>query len=148
MVDDDLVRLLEGAPGIDAQEQAFPFVTVDEAGFPHAALLSRSELEPCRDRDELVAVVASRRTRANIERDGRALLIAVEGTTAHYAKLRLVRSIRDDELLGCAFEVAEHKRDSLGIPLAPITFRTSADLARDERWQVSAKLLDRLRHES
>ena len=78
-----LARLLAGRPAIGAREQAFPFLTVDEGGFPHVALLSRAEVGVSPDGSEVLAVVAGRRTRANLERDRRAGLIAVGGTTAH-----------------------------------------------------------------
>jgi hypothetical protein len=140
-VPDELAALLEGAPGVDADEQAFPFLTVDEGGFPHVALLSRSELDVAPGRTEVLVAVGSPRTRANLRRDGRAGLIAVGGTVAHYAKLRVVRRIELHGLLGCALAVVEHKGDSLGIPLRPIGFRTSAEIARLERWEASAQVL-------
>ena len=96
----EIVALREGAPVVGAREQAFPFVTVDA---------------------DVRAAVRSRRTRENLERRGRAALIAVEGRTAHYVKLRLVRSTVVHDLLACVFEVAEHKPDSMGIALPPIS---------------------------
>lgn len=141
-VPDELRRLLRGFPAVDADEQAFPFLTVDEGGFPHPALLSRAELEP--GTDGILAVIASPNTQANLRRDGRATLIAVHGTTAHYAKLRMTRWLTMDELLGCEFDVVHHKRDSLGIPLAPIGFRTTAEIAEHEHWARTAALLRRL----
>ena len=84
-----VAALLAGTPEIGTQEQAFPFVTVDAEGFPHAALLSRMEVEIGPGNADLRAAVRSTRTRANLDRDGRATLIAVEGRTAHYVKLRL-----------------------------------------------------------
>jgi len=140
-VPEELAELLEGTPDVDAHEQAFPFLTVDEHGFPHVALLSRSELDVGPGRAEVLVAVGSPRTRANLRRDGRAGLVAVAGTVAHYAKLRVVRSIEVQGLLGCALAVVEHKGDSLGVPLEPIGFRTSAEIARLERWEVSARVL-------
>lgn len=139
---EDLHRLLRGFPEVGADEQAFPFLTVDESGFPHPALLSRAELEP--GPSGLFAVLAGPRTRSNLERDGRATLIAVHETTAHHVKLRLVRSMIVDDLLGCEFGVVHHKRDTLGIPLAPIAFRTTAEIAEQEHWESTAALLRRL----
>jgi hypothetical protein len=142
-VPDDLHPLLRGRPGIDAQEQAFPFLTVDENGFPHPALLSRAELEP--GPGGLFVVIASPHTRSNLGREGRATLIVVHETTAHYVKLRLIRSITADELLGCEFAVVQHKRDTLGIPLTSIGFRTTAGIAEHEHWDRTAALLRQLR---
>lgn len=143
-VPDELRRLLRGFPEVDADEQAVPFLTVDENGFPHVALLSRAELEP--GTDAILAVIASPHTQANLQRSPRATLIAVQGTTAHYVKLRMTRSLTADGLVGCVFEIVQHKRDSLGIPLSPIGFRTTAVLAEQEHWVRTAALLRRLQH--
>jgi hypothetical protein len=139
-VPEALGRLLDGRPAVGVTEQAFPFLTVDEAGFPHVALLSRAELGVSPG-GEVLAVVASTRTRSNLERGGMAGLIAVEGTTAHYAKLRVVRTIEAGPVLGCALAVAEHKADSLGIPLSPVSFTTTARIAQAEDWAASDRLL-------
>ena len=79
--------------------------------------------------------------RANLERDGRATLIAIGGITAHYAKLRVTRSIIGGGALGCRLAVAGHKADSLGIPLWPAGFTATAEIGRLERWQDSRRLL-------
>ena len=137
--------MLRGVPEIGAHEQAFPFVTVDPAGFPHAALLSRMELEVGPRDADLRAALRSRHTRANLDRDGRAALIAVEGRPAHYVKLRLVRSTTVHDLLACVFAVVEHKPDSLGIPLTPIRYEVTTAIARAERWDTTVEALHALR---
>lgn len=143
-VPDDVGALLGGFPDSDSHEQAFPVLSVDELGFPHVALLSRAELGLSTTDQEILAVVGSARTKANISRDGRATLIAIGGTTAHYLKLRLARSMLCGSALGCAFHVVGHKRDTLGIPLTPIGFRTTEALARAEQWVESRKILETL----
>jgi hypothetical protein len=144
-VDDDLAALLEGRPEVDQQEQAFPFLTVDEHGYPHVALLSRSEVDVTADHAEILVALRSRRTLANLERDAKATLIAVGGTVAHYAKLSGHRRLREDDgLVAWAFAVIEHKADSLGIPLHPVTFPTSDEVAQMERWDISDRALRRL----
>jgi hypothetical protein len=140
----ELAGLLTGAPAVGQHEQAFPFLTVDEAGFPHVALLSRSELEVTPDRRAVLAAIYSSRTRANLVRDGRAGLIAIGGTVAHYAKLRVVRTVEGDGLLGAVLELTELKDDSYGIPLEPIGFVTTEQVAAVDRWEVSARLLREL----
>lgn len=137
----ELVRLLSGRPEVDRREQAFPFLTVDESGFPHVALLSRAEVEISAGASEILAVVASEHTRANLRRDGRASLIAVDGTVASYVKLRVVRMLDAGPVLGCAMTIAEYKADSLGIPLEPISFVTTAEIAQTESWETSERLL-------
>ena len=94
---------------------------------------------------DLRAALRSRRTRANLDRDGRAALIAVEGDTAHYITLRLVRSAPVHDLLACVFEVVAHKPDSLGIALTAVTYEVTADLTRAERWDLTREALRRLR---
>jgi hypothetical protein len=141
----ELVAMLEGAPVVGAREQAFPFVTVDADGFPHPALLSRAEMEVGPGAADLRAALRSRRTRANLEHSERAALIAVEGRTAHYVKLRLARSMAVHGLLACVFEVVEHKPDSLGIPLTAVTYEVTAEITRAERWDLTHAALAALR---
>jgi hypothetical protein len=140
----DLVSLLSGRPGLGVSEQAFPLLTVDENGYPHVALLSRAEIEVGTDAAEILAVVTSRRTGANLRRDGRAGLIAVNGMVAYYVKLRVARMLEAGKALGCAMIVTEYKADSLGIPLQPISFVTTAEVAQMEGWDVSERLLREL----
>ena len=144
-VPDVLVALLAGSPVVGERDQAFPFVTVDDEGFPHPALLSKAEMEVGPDAADLRAAVRSRRTRANLERTGHAALIAVEGRTAHYVKLRVVRATVVHDLLACVFAVVEHKPDSLGIPLEPVTYEMTAEIARVERWDQTREALAALR---
>jgi hypothetical protein len=143
-VPEQLARLLAGSPGVGQHEQAFPFLTVDEHGFPHVALLSRSELAVAPGGGEILAALYSTRTRANLGREGRAGLIAIGPTTAHYAKLRVTRSIELEGLFGCALEPVEVKDDSYGIPLEPIGFVTTEQIAAMDRWEVSARVLHAL----
>ena len=134
----ELVGMLAGVPVVGAREQAFPFITVDAEGFPHTALLSRTEMRvgPAGD---LRAALRSTRTRANLGRSGHAALIAVEGRTAHYVKLRLVRSTVVHDLLACVLDVVEHKADSMGVALAPISYEVTAEIVRAERWDTTAE---------
>jgi hypothetical protein len=136
-----LAELLTGAPSVGEHEQAFPFLTVDQAGFPHVALLSRSELDVSPGHQEILVALYSTHTRANLGRDGRAGLIAIGGRAALYAKLQVTRSLELDGLLGCALELVDFKEDSYGIPLEPIGFHTTEAVARLDRWDVSARVL-------
>ncbi|QRY42596.1 hypothetical protein JVX93_18530 [Mycolicibacterium boenickei] len=141
----EVAELLRGFPDVDMQEQAFAFLTVDTGGYPHSALLSRTELEPSADEVVLFAVVASPRTRANLRRTGTAGLIAIDGTTCHHIKLRMTGSLADRGVLGCVFTVVDHKRDDLGIPLLPMSFHTCTELAGQENWPRTRALFARLR---
>lgn len=143
MIPDDLAGLLAGRPALGAAEQAFPFVTVDDSGFAHPSLLSRAELTVVDDAF-VVAVVAGPTTILNLLGRRVATLIAVGGTTAHYTKLRVVASAAEDRFHGFLFEVVTHRRDSLGIELAPLGFVATETIARAERWDLTARLADRL----
>jgi len=140
----ELGALLRGFPDTDSTEQAFPFVTVDTGGYPHTALLSRSELEPGPDDLSVLAAVAGRVTRANLKRTGTASLLAVQGTTCHHAKLRMTGSTTERGLMGCVFTLTEYRRDNIGIMLQPMHFQTSECLAEHENWQRSTAMLTTL----
>lgn len=135
-----LAELLRARGGMGELAQAFPFLTVDSAGFPHVALLSTRELAIGVDAS-LHAALAGATTRANLLRTRQATLLVVEGTSAHTLKLALQRAVDVEGLLGAVFTVASHKADSLGIDLAPIGFRPTDELAQLERWDRSARVL-------
>jgi hypothetical protein len=140
----EVAALIRGRPQVGDEEQAFPLLTVDEIGFPHVALLSRAELDVASDLSALFAVVASRRTSGNLERDRKAGLSAVEGTTAHYLKLEVGEFRRDEGLAATVLHVVDHVADSLGIPLEPIRFPATGEVAAIERWNRSEAVLKRL----
>lgn len=142
-VPSDVRRLLSGWPEPGKREQAFPFLTVDIAGFPHVCLLSRAELAV--SRAEVLAVLSSPRTTENLRRSGKACLVAVHADTAHYCKLRVRRSIIDQDVLAVALDVTEHKADSAGMPLSPLSYVVPVDLPAEEAWPKSRRLLDLLR---
>lgn len=141
---DPVVRLLKQPVSAGTRAQAFPFVTVDEAGFPHVALLSSVEVS-VGPHDDLHVVLAGAGTRANLTRSGQATLLAVEGTTAHSLKVRLRRSLELEGLLGAVLEPVAHKADSLGLALSGIGFVPTEELAQMERWDRSARVLAALR---
>jgi hypothetical protein len=56
----------------------------------------------------------------------------------------VTRLIAAGGALGCRLAVAEHKADSLGIPLSSAGFTATAEIGRLERWPRSRRLLARL----
>lgn len=102
-------------------------------------LLSRAELGVAGG--DVLAVLAPSRSRANVERTGVALLLAVEGTTQHGLGLDRVATVTEAGLLGVRFRVVAAKADSLGLPLRPLSYVPTEDLARTERWVRSQALL-------
>lgn len=147
-VPSELALLLETWPRPDQDEQAFPFVTVDEDGFPHVMLLCTAELLATDDRGALLVAVASANARANLARQGVATLIAADGAAAHYAKLRVRDTEEHDHFTVYTFELANYKRDSLGIPLRPMDFHATQEIAENERWAGTRAALTRRRNDA
>jgi hypothetical protein len=139
-----VAALLRGGVHVGEPAQAFPFLTVDESGAPHVALVSGQEAAVGAD-GSLLVVLGSPTTRANLLRSGRATLVAVEGVTAHSVKLALRRSVEDEGLLAAVLDVTSHKADSVGVPLSPIGYVPTDELVALEHWDRSSRVLDRLR---
>lgn len=142
IVPPELCAAVRGTPTIGTWDVMVPFLTVDEAGFPHVCLLSRAELDA--DAESVYAVLASPTTIANLRRDGRATVIAVAQDAAVYCKLTAEKSIVDGGWLGVRFSVASVKRDGLNIPLRPPGYLVTTDLAGTENWAHSTDLMTRL----
>lgn len=121
--------------------QAFPFLTVDDAGVPHCAVVSSTEVRVADDGAELFVVLGGRRSRAHLEARGRATLLVVEGTTLHTCKLSLVAGHEHDGAFAAALHLDDHSADSLGIPLVPLGFTPPPDIASLERWDVTVAAL-------
>ncbi|HEY8544026.1 MAG TPA: hypothetical protein VIL36_03230 [Acidimicrobiales bacterium] len=132
-------------PGEPAQ--AFPFLTVDDAGAPHCAVVSATEVRVVDDGAELHVALGGRRSRANLEARRRATLLVVEGTTLHTCKLSLLAGREHRGVFAAALRVDDHAGDSLGIPLVPLGFTPPADLPSIERWDVTVAALDALQRD-
>jgi hypothetical protein len=147
-VPSELALLLETWPRPDQDEQAFPFVTIDEDGFPHVMLLCTAELLATDDRGALLVAIASTTARTNLARSGIATLIAADGAAAHYAKLRVRETEEHDHFTIYTCELAHYKRDALGIPLRPMDFHATKEIAESERWTTTQAALTRHRNDS
>ena len=123
--------------------QAFPFLTVDDAGVPHCCLLSSTEIavSSSSGHDELHVALAGRRPRTNLEARGTATLLAVAGTTLHSCTLAVAEVVHHEGVLAAAMTVVDHTEDSLGIELVPLGFTPPAHLAELEHWDVTAGAL-------
>jgi len=137
--------LLAGIPTPGVADLVLPLLTTDADGYPHVCLLSRAEVEA--DRHEVRVAVTSRRTRANLQRDGRACLVVAEAdaATAHYLKLQVARCIEVESRLALALVVVDHTPDSLGIPLEPMRFVPNKELMESEGWAANARALAAIR---
>ena len=149
-VPEDLAALLRPRirTGPEVREQVFPFLTVDVHAFPHVTLLSRAELGVSDGDGAVLAVIGGTGARANLRRSRTATLVAVGGTVVHSAKViaRLLRE--EDGLLGAVLTVEHHKRDSLGIEIAPMAFPSTNEVAHLEHWDRHARVLAALAREA
>jgi hypothetical protein len=140
----ELIRPAEAARPLD---QAFPLLTVDESGYPHVALLASAQLGVDAGASVLLASVAGTNTRANLVRDRRATLLAVDGVALHVTKVDVVATVEGDDRTGFALQVASYRLDSAGTALHPMLFARSDELVAAERWDKDTAILGRLRDE-
>lgn len=140
-----VAALLAEPVAVGAPAQAFPFLTVDEDGAPHCALLSATEIVVAADSREVYVALGGRRTRAHLVMRRRATLLAVEGMTLHSCTLALQAAVEHSGVLAAALTVVAHGADSLGIELTPLGFRPPPDIAELERWDVTAAALGLIR---
>jgi hypothetical protein len=139
------LAILRAEPGLDGEfDQAIPLLTVDAAGFPHVALLSRSQLRPGRHAGELLASVWGPGTRENLLATRRATIVLIAAQDAYYLKLSVVSTVEHAGRLGVMLRVAGCTTDSAGVDLSPLGFRRSAELAEREGWDADAQVLDLL----
>jgi hypothetical protein len=130
--------------------QAFPFLTVDDDGAPHCAVVSSTEVRlggggdggDGHDADDLYVALGGRRSRSYLEARPRATLLVVEGTTLHTCKLVLTAGLDHGGVFAAAFRLVDHSADSLGIDLVPLGFTPPPDIASLERWDVTAAALE------
>jgi hypothetical protein len=137
----EIVAALAGSPKVGAWEPMFPFLTIDEPGFPHVCLLSRAELDS--DASHVYAVLASPTTVNNLSRRPAATLMVIVDDSAYYLKLRVVHTT-GSVLTGVVLKVISSVRDSLAIPLTPPRYLVTSSLPVAEAWAQSAELLSRL----
>jgi hypothetical protein len=144
-IPDPVLRILRDEPGPAAEfDQAFALLTVDPAGYPHVALLSRSQVRPAPSEQELLAVVWPGRTAAHLEARRLAALVLADHACAHYLKLDVVRSAEHLSRLGVVLRLVDYASDSAGVELAPLSFRRSVALAAREGWDCDLAVLDLL----
>jgi hypothetical protein len=146
-VPDTLAALIRPAAPDEPMDQAFPLLTVDAAGYPHVALLASAQLGVDVALTVVLASVAGTTTRANLSRDRRATLLAVDGIALHIAKVDVVATVETDDRAGFALAVTSYRLDSAGTALHPMMFARSDALMAAERWDKDTEVLARLRAE-
>jgi hypothetical protein len=143
-----LAVLRAQAPAEGEFDQAIPLLTVDAAGFPHVALLSRRQLRPGRHDDELLASVWGPGTRANLLATRRATVILTAAQAAYYLRLSVVSTVVHAGRLGMVLRMAGCTTDSAGVDLSPLGFRRSAELPEREGWDADDQVLGLLEEQT
>ena len=82
----ELLERLSGARLHDAADRVVVACSVDERGFPHAAILSYAEVLAVDSRTIRIAVYGGSGTARNVRRDGRLTLLLIEPEFAYYIK--------------------------------------------------------------
>ena len=137
-----LAPLLDGDAVIGRDESVFALLTVDADGSPRSSALSRTELAV--HGTAIHVALHARRASANLERDGRATLVAIDGDDIISAGLRVGATIRHAGLFAARLDISGGEADSLGIPLRPPTFIPTAGLAVQDHWERTRSALARL----
>ncbi len=134
-----LVQYLDGSKLSERIGEAIRVTTVDEDGWPHAAMLSVGEIL-AKDRRHLnIAIWANSKTTKNIERTGRISLAMVhEGALweVHLNAKRITDKSADAKLAFFAAEVKNvrvHKVDYADV-LTSVTYRLHEPASVVKRW--------------
>jgi hypothetical protein len=138
-----LARLVDGDVTIGRPEPFLLVLTGDADRYQRHCALSRTELEVVGS--ALHVALHARRTVANLERDGVAVLVAVDQDEIVSFRLTVQRVVRGDGIVGVRLEIVGIETDSLGVPLTPPTFSPTAELARSEHWDATRRMLTTLR---
>lgn len=136
-----LAALFAGTPVVGGEEQAFVLATVAGDGWPHAAIVSRAEVDVDEAAAEVRVVVRGRRTGRALRDDGRALLVAVAGGAALHVRLRVARVVEDGGMTGVACTVERIERDAAGVDLQPMRYAVTEALPVAESWPAVTALL-------
>jgi hypothetical protein len=82
----DLLERLQGTALEAVAGKAIQIVTMDDAGWPHPALLSYCEVVALGTTSLRLAVYGSSTTARNLRRDGRVTLVVLDDRVAYYVK--------------------------------------------------------------
>jgi len=105
-------------------------ITVDGEGYPFVCMLSSRQLT-VRGR-QLVALVQSRRTIANLERGGRAALHLVHNDASLLARLQMHSTRTTDDQTLFFFEVSTLESERRSTILMPITYQLDEEILARE----------------
>ena len=68
-------------------------------------------------------------------------MIAADGAAAHYATVRVQEAEEHSRFTLYTCVLAHYKRDSLGIPLRPMDFHATKEVAENEKWTLTRAAL-------
>ena len=111
-------------------DNASALITTDGEGYPFVCLLSSRQLAVRAHR--VVALVGSRRTIANLERNGRATLHLIHDGASVLAKLELKSTRLLDAKMLVVFEVSMLDAERRSTVLTPIKYLLDAEILASE----------------
>lgn len=134
----------------------FLLLTVDETGWPRAAMLSAGEVLATAADEVMVALWPDSNSTANLSRTGEATLVAVVAPESYYIRLRAGRPSRIKAGTSEPVMFTCHVEEALSdvVPYAEVTegiqFRLADghEAATLERWHANIKALRALKGES
>jgi hypothetical protein len=128
---DEAVRLLND-PAVGGEQAVHPLFTVDGEGCPHPTLSSARQWWT--GDEHLVCVLVAGRTSRYLSQRPRALLLVVGARQVYSIRLRstLIREV-GDRRVAVVFDVTAVESDTRGVPLTPMLFQATGELARQER---------------
>ena len=142
---EELFHRLKGDSMASKTDKAIVIVTVDEAGWPHPAMLSYYEVV-AKDRSTIdLAIGKSSATAKNLRRAGKIALLITDSDVNYYVKgtAREIRASMEDAPVMSLFRVAvEHLLEDLD-PDAVIT--SGVTFERTEKKEI-AEMVDKIFH--
>jgi hypothetical protein len=128
---DEVVRLLND-PAVGGEQAVHPLFTVDGQGCPHPTLSSARQWWTGDER--LVCVLVAGRTSRYLSQRPLALLLVVGVRRVYFVRLRstLIQEV-GDRRVAVVFDVTAVESDTRDVPLTPILFQATDELARQER---------------
>lgn len=139
---DPLRDTFSGTSPIGELDQAFLLLTVAANGAVNTCLLSRTEVHA--GGAGFLAVVASRRARANLAERPVATLTAVCDNALHTFTLGVANRVDEPDASAFELRVVDHQVDGMDIELHPMLFRCDDTLPTTENWTRTAELMARL----
>jgi len=143
---DELVDFLDGENLDRKTSQALRLSTVDETGWPHAAMLSAGDitaLDHCRIG---IILYAESATSKNLARDGRLTLTFPRGRGLFEARLRAIEKKADEQyryFIATVEDVREHFAHYADV-LSGVTFRLHDPAGVIKRWKSQIASLRKL----